>query len=163
MTGQKQTIVNNVQSISEELVELLDGMDYCLDWRPEESDWSTRQIIYHLLDTPNGGINRVISNILSGDLQEFEIWSNLDNITPERMAHDLQRIIEKISEFFRIMEGAIESAVDGDFENKSTLVHQRTRGTDDQRSVQELLDRAFDGHWRGHLTQIQELRNGLGM
>ena len=38
------------------LLRLLEGMDYCLDWKPDPAEWSARQVIYHLLDTPPGGL-----------------------------------------------------------------------------------------------------------
>ena len=163
MTSQKESNQNRVSGIRSELVDLLEGMDYCLDWKPEPSTWSTRQVIYHVLDTPTGGIHEVVLGMLSGEMAEFEIWADRDNITPERMGYDIEQIREDIDEFFNQLDQAIASAAEEDFDQKSALAHLRSRGVDEDRTVQELLDRAFEGHWRGHLTQISELRDSLGM
>lgn len=163
MTSQKEINQSMVTGIRSELLGLVEGLDYCLDWKPDPSDWSVRQVVYHILDTPAGGIHEVVWGILSGELTEFEIWADLDNITAERMAYDLDQIREDIDEFFHELDQAIESATEEDFDEKAALAHLRSRGLDEDRTVQELLDRAFEGHWRGHLTQISELKDALGM
>ena len=163
MTSRRETNQEKVSGIQSDLLALIDGMDYCMDWKPDASAWSVRQVLYHLLGTPAGGIHQVVRGILSGELTEFEILADLDNITNERMVFDIEQIRADIDQFFQELTQAIDSATEEDFDGKSALAHLRSRGADETRTVQELLDRAFEGHWRGHLTQISELRDALGM
>ena len=163
MINGKDAHLENVRRVQSEMLGLLSGMDYCLDWKPDPSAWSARQVVYHVLETPPGGIHQVLWGTISGDLDEFELWSNLDNITPDRSTYDLEQILEDVSEFFHGMEEALEAADEGDFEEKSILAHLRSRGVDETRTLQMLLERIFDGHWRQHLDQMRELRDGLGM
>ena len=163
MINRKDTHLGNVRSIQGELLGLLDGMDYCLDWKPDPSSWSPRQVVYHILDSPPGGIHQVVWGILSGDLDEFDLWADLDNMTPDRSAYDLDQIREDIVDFIQAMGEALEAADEEDFEEKSILAHLKSRGVDEQRTLQMILERIFDGHWRKHLAQIRELRDGLGM
>ena len=163
MINRKDAHLENVDSVQSELLRLLDGMDYCLDWKPDPSDWSARQVVYHILDTPRGGIHQVLWGTISGDLDDFELWADLDNMTPDRSTYDLEQIREDIIEFFQRMEEALEAADEEDFEKKSILAHLRSRGVDEVRTLQLLLDGIFDGHWKQHLEQIRELREGLGM
>ena len=72
----------NLAAIHQRLTGLLDGMDYCLDWKPDAAAWSVRELVYHLLDTPAGGWPTVIAGTLSGELSEYEIQSDLTNLTP---------------------------------------------------------------------------------
>ena len=162
LTAQRDAQLENVRLISDQLLGLLDGMDYCLDWKPEPDAWSARQVIYHLLDTPPGGIHLVVRGILSGDIEEFEIFADRDNMTPERMVYDMDQIGEDIRQFFSRMEEALALA-DDDSMGKSALAHLRSRGADEVRTVLQVLERPFDAHWREHLTQLQELRDALGM
>ena len=163
MTSQKDTHLENVQGIQSELLELLDGMDYCLDWKPEPSAWSARQVVYHLLDTPPRGFHEVLWGILSGDLAEFELWSDQDYVNPDRLGYDLEQLREDLDEFFQGMREALETATEEDFEERSVMVHQRNQGWDEVRTAQSLLEGLFARHWREHLTQIGELRDALGM
>ena len=163
MDSGKNQHLENVRGIQGELLELLDGMDYCLDWKPDPASWSARQVVYHLLDTPPGGFHQVLWGMLTRELDELELWSDLDNMTPERAGYDLEQVREDLRGFFEGMEEALESAVEEDFEQKSVLVHQRNRGWDEPRSAQNLLEGLFARHWREHLGQIRELRDSLGM
>lgn len=163
MTGRKDEHLENVRGIQGELLGLLEGMDYCLDWKPDSASWSARQVVYHLLDTPPGGFHQVLWGVLTGELDEFELWSDLDNITPERTGYDLDQILEDLRGFFERMEQALALAAEEDLEQKSVLVHQRNRGWDEPKSAQNLLEGLFARHWREHLAQVLELREGLGM
>ena len=51
VTG-KQAHIESVRNIQSELLAVLEGMDYCLDWKPDSEDWSARELVYHVLDTP---------------------------------------------------------------------------------------------------------------
>ena len=163
MTSRKDENQGKVSGIRSELLDLLNGMDYCLDWKPDPSAWSVRQVVYHILDTPAGGVHKVVWGMLSGELAEFDIRADLDNMTVDRMGYDLEQLREDIDEFFHELSEAIESATEEDFDEKSALAHLKSRGVDEDRTVQELLDRAFEVHWGGHLTQINDLRDSLGM
>ena len=163
MTTQLDAQLANLRDIGGQFLGLLDGMDYCLDWKPVPESWSARQVIYHLLDTPRGGIHAVLRGILSGDVKEFEIFADQDNITPERMIYDFDEVRGDIDRFFLQMEEVILAAGEEDFEGKSALAHLRSRGVDEERTVLRVLERPFNAHWREHLAQIQELRDALGM
>ncbi len=155
--------LENLRGTEVRLIQLLDGMDYCLDWKPDASAWSARQVVYHLLETPEGGLHQVLWGILSGELKDFEIWADLDNLTPERLAYDIEQLREDIGEFFRGMAESLETATDDDLDAKAALAHLRTRGRDDERTLRMLLDGLFAHHWGNHLEQIGELRKSLGM
>ena len=163
MASQKNVNMEKVQSVRDELIGLMDGMDYCLDWKSDPSAWSVRQVVYHLLDTPPGGMNQLLWGVLSGELREIDLWANRDNITPDRSSYDVEQISEDINDFFRDMDDALETASSDDLEEKSILIHFKSRDADEERTIQALLDGAFDRHWQEHLAQIRELRDALGV
>ncbi len=163
MTSRKDANLESVLGVRAELLALLDGMDYCLDWKADPSEWSARQVVYHILETPTGGIPKILAGMISGELEEFEIVADLDNMTPTRQGNDFEQVRQDISDYFQAMQEALETAAETDFDEKSALVHLRSRSAHEQRTAQELLDRAFNGHWSGHLAQIRELRDALGM
>jgi hypothetical protein len=163
VTSQKEAHLATISSIQVELLQLLDGMDYCLDWKPEANAWSAREAVYHLLDTPPGGVHRVLKGMFSGTLKEYDLWADRSNMTPERLAYDAERVREDIGQFFQGMEEAVGAAADEDFAGKSVLAHSKSRGRDEPRTAQMLLDGLFARHWREHLGQIRALREALGV
>ena len=89
MTRLRNHHLETARAIRAELSELLEGMDYCLDWKPEPTTWYVREVVYHVLNTPPGGIHSVAQSVLSGKLAEYELWANESRITPERQAKDM--------------------------------------------------------------------------
>ena len=162
MTSAKESLSELAQSVHTRLMELLDGMDYCLDWKDQEDSWSVRQVVYHLLGTPPGGLNGVLKGVLSGDLAEYDLWADLDNITPQRMEHDRGTIRQEVEQHFSELASALASATDQDLSEKTVVVHLKSRGEDVERTAEELLRRGLEGHWQGHLEQLGEVRESLG-
>ena len=151
----------NLDSLQSSLLELLDGMNYCLDWKPDDSAWSAREIVYHLLDTPPGGMAAIVKGIVSGEINEYEIWSDRTNVTEARSTLDMEEVEADISAFFAAFAGALQPAGDQDLQARRVLMHQRTREQDEERTLETALA-GFDRHWRAHLEQLGELREALG-
>ena len=156
-----QSQLENVDSLRAALLGLLDGMNYCLDWKPEESEWSAREIVYHLLDTPPGGTASLVQSIVRGEITEYEIWSDRTNVTETRATLDMAEIEEDIAAFFATFSDALAAASDADLQGRRVLMRQRTRGEDEERTLEMLLA-GWARHWRGHLAQLGELRAALG-
>ena len=163
MSTNNDTDLQTVRAIHAELLELLNGMDYCLDWKPDPDAWSVRDVVYHLLDTPPEGIHTVLQRVLANEISEFDLRSDLSNMTMDRLSYDMEQVVEDVNRLFRGMEAVLEAAGEGDLAGKSVMVHQRNRGWDEPRTLQELLDGLFARHWREHLAQVRELRESLGM
>ena len=151
----------NLASLRDLLAGLLEGMDYCLDWKPDGDSWSAREIVYHLLDTPPGGMASVLKGVVSGEITEYEIWSDRTNITEARTTLEMPEVEADIAAFFNSFEAALGAASENDLQDLRVTMHQRTRGQDEERTLETALQR-FDGHWRGHLEQLGELRAALG-
>ncbi len=152
---------DNLDSLRSSLLELLDGMNYCLDWKPSDSDWSAREIVYHIIDTPPGGTPSVVRGIVAGEVAEYEIWSDRTNVTEARSTLDMDEVVGDIETFFSDFEIALSSASDGNLQEIKVLMHQRTREEDVGRTLEAVLA-GFDRHWRGHLDQLGGLRAALG-
>ena len=150
-----------VDSLRISLLKLLDGMNYCLDWKPDESQWSAREIVYHLLDTPSGGTASLVESIVSGEIAEYEIWSDRTNVNETRATLDMEEVEADIRAFFAKFNEALQSADDADLQGRRVLMRQRTRGQDEERTLEALLE-GWSRHWQAHLEQLGELREALG-
>ncbi len=163
MTGQRSMCLEDIRSIKAELLQLLDGMDYCLDWKPDPDSWSAREVIYHLVDTPAGGLHCLIQGMLSGQKSDFDLMPDQNNITPDRLVQELRQVEKDVLEVLEGLESAISGASGAEWGEKTITAHLPVRGTSEQRTVQNLLQGLFARHWRSHLSQLQELRAALGM
>ena len=157
----RATNLATVRRIREELTGLLDGMDYCLDWKDGDG-WCAREVLYHLVDTPEGGIGSVIAGVLNGTLDEVTILPDANNMTPERMAADIDESLAGPLSILQTAEDAIASADDSDFEECTAMAHLPHRGIHEQRTAQSFID-GLERHWGEHLNQIRAIREALGM
>ena len=111
-----------VSRIRAELTALLDGMDYCLDWKDGDG-WCAREILYHLVDTPEGGVGSSIAGVLDGSRTEITILPDINNMNPERMAAEPAEALAGVLAILQTAEEAIAAAAADDFEQRTTLAH----------------------------------------
>ncbi len=163
MTTGKQAHQESARLVQRELMAALDGMDYCLDWKQDPAEWSARELVYHILDTPPGGVHALVKGILSGEIREYDLWSDLTNVTPERSGYDMAQVTTDIESLFQGLDDALAGSSDGDLETKTAVMHQKSRGVDEERSVDAILQRTLGGHMPDHLDQLRGLRDALGL
>ena len=163
MTTQRDAVLQEIQSIRSELGRLLEGMDYCLDWKPNDEEFSAREIVYHIVDTPSGGIHTAVQGVLSGSVQELPIASSLTNMTEERQENDLDKVREDLETVLAGLEKALASTTDAELDSKRVPLHSITRSMTTERSVEDLVSGIFVRHWREHLGQLAALQEALGL
>jgi len=159
----KQGHIEKVREIKNDLLAVLDGMDYCLDWKLNPTEWSARELIYHVVDTPPGGVNGLVKGILSGNITEYDLWSDLTNVTPERLTYDLPRIKADIEAFINDLLDILSCMSDTALEETTVMMHQKTRLIDEERSIDAILTRTLSGHIQEHLVQLRGLREALAI
>ncbi len=157
----RATNLATVRRVRAELTTLLAGMDYCLDWK-DGAGWCAREVLYHLVDTPEGGIGSVIAGVLDGSLAEVTILPDISNMTPERMAADIDEALAGPLSILQIAEDAIANAADGDFVERTAMAHLPHREIHEVRPAQSFID-GLERHWGEHLNQLREIREALGM
>ena len=150
-----------VRRIRDELTSLLEGMDYCLDWK-DGDNWCAREVLYHLVDTPEGGIGGVIAGVLDGTRDEVLILPDANNMTPERMAADIDEATAGPLAILQTAEAAIATASDADFVEKTAMAHLPHREIHEVRTAQAFID-GLERHWGEHLNQLRTIRETLGV
>ncbi len=163
MTQPKAQLLAQIPEIRAELMAILEGMDYCLDWRPDPESWSVREVISHLLNTPPGGVPAVFRGVMDGSVTEFDLWADQPYLTPQMQEWGLAELRAALESYFAELTAALESVTEESLSAATVMVHQRNRHWDEPRPAQWLPERLFAGHWREHLAQLRELRDTLGV
>ena len=96
-------------------------------------------------------------------MQEYEIWSDLTNMTSERSAHDIEQINCDVEAFFDSLNDSILNLSDEELEHKRAVMHQRTRAVSETRSLDTILERTLNGHIKDHLIQLRSIRETLAI
>ena len=163
MTSQKDAYLEAIDSYEKELERLLDGIDYCFDWRPEEGEWSAREVIYHMLHSPVGGVHSAVKGMLSGQPETVNLIADETHLTPERQERDLDGVRQDISELLSGLREAVTSASEEDLDNAEAPVYLSRTGATEPRTARTMVERIFVNHWKSHLEQIAALRESLGL
>ncbi|MDE2843723.1 MAG: hypothetical protein OXN21_10115 [Chloroflexota bacterium] len=158
MTSAKDQHLANVAEIQEEILEILEGMENVLDWRPDADTWSAREVITHMLFTPPGGVPQILKGIMDGEVVEYDLWADQKYMTSEAEAWTLDEVRGQFAGYFDALESGLAPLTDDVLEASTALVHQRNRHWDEPRTAQWLVERLFAGHWREHLVQLRELK-----
>ena len=163
MTQPKAQLLAQIPEIRAELMAILEGMDYCLDWRPDPESWSVREVISHLLNTPAGGVPAVFRGVMDGSVTEFDLWADQPYLTRQMQDWGIADLRAALESYFAELTAALGSVTEESLSAATVMVHQRNRHWDEPRPAQWLPERLFAGHWREHLAQLRELRDTLGV
>ena len=163
MTTQRDDLVREVGLIHEETLRLLEGMDYSLDWKAGDEEWSAREVVYHLVDTPEGGPQAALQAALNGTSAEVSISSGLTNLDDRRRQKDLGQVREDIDEVFVAVERLLGEATDAQLVESTVPLRSISRGTTEERRALDLVQGLFMRHWREHMGQFADLRDSLGL
>ena len=158
MTSARDQHLTNVREIHSELFEILEGMESCLDWRPDADTWSAREVITHMLYTPPGGVPVILRGLLLGEVQEYDLWADQKYMSDEAEGWSLEQVMNQFTGYFQSLEQQLTPLDDDTLAETTALVHQRNRHWDEPRPAQWLVERLFAGHWREHLVQLRELK-----
>ena len=161
--SERQNICFDIRRLKKDLADALDGMDNCLDWKNDSDNWSAREIIYHLVDTPPEGMDSLIRRILNKPKGEFELIPDLTNVTGERLLKDVKEVKGDVFKILDNLELLIKEASDVDLTGKTILVHLLARGVSADRTASNLLHGLFVRHWFEHVAQLYHIRVGLGL
>ena len=163
MTTLKESILQSAKEVQEELGTVLEGMDYCLDWKPNDDEWSAREVLWHILEDPEGGIPKAVQGIVQGSLPELTIIADETHLNAERQAMDLDQIRGALKEYFATLENVLGDATDAQLRDSTTSCWFPLRNHREDRSAQNLLEGLLLNHWRDHVGQLKDLRAELGM
>ena len=163
MTSQRDSFLQDTQSIRRELDRLLEGLESHLDSKPNDEEWSAREIIYHMVETPEEGIHIAVQRTLEGSIQVLPMIANLTNLTSERQSKALADIRMDVEAVLSGMEGALTSTTDAELEERKTVFHSILRDVKEDRSAHQLTAGYFVRHWRDHIGQLGTLREALGL
>ena len=162
MTGKELTHLENIRAIRNRMLNVLSGMDACIDETTQNESWSTREIIYHLSDTPSGGLGALFQGMISNSVLEFDLTPDLTNVTSDREKTTLEDGIADLTTILDQIESEVSEATLESLEETTVMCHHLSRESDEVRSLENLLRGLFARHWIAHLEQLELLKRELG-
>ena len=141
----------------------LQGMEPNLDKSDAAGEWTTRQVLCHLLGDPGETPVAVLKSFTVGSLPVIDIKPGHAPVTPERQKMTLAQLREALETQRRGLLSYLDSLENGDLGRKAKIpLFKQFMGTDEI-ALPVYVGAMFDYHWNDHAGQIAKIRKANGM
>ncbi len=148
---------------AENLWRQLQGMEPYLDRSDAPGEWTTRQVLCHLLDDPDWNPVATLKSFTTAKLPVIEINPGDAPVTPERQKMTLAELREALEAQRRDIFDYLESLGEADLGRKAKIpLFKQFMGTDEI-ALPMYVGAMFDYHWNDHAGQIAKIRKANGL
>jgi hypothetical protein len=148
---------------AENLWRQLQGMEPYLDRSDAPGEWTTRQVLCHLLEDPDWNPVATLKSFTTTKLPVIEINPGHAPVTPERQKMTLAQLREPLEAQRRDIFAYLESLGDADLARKARIpLFKQFMGTDEI-ALPVYVGAMFDYHWNDHAGQIAKIRKANGL
>jgi hypothetical protein len=160
-------VVNELRKKSDEaaanLARQLQDMDPHLDSSDVPGEWTTREVLCHLLEEPDWNPVSELKSFATSNLPLIEIEPGETNVTPERKKMTKAQLLEALEAQRREIFGYLDSLSDADLGRRAKIpLFKQFMGTDEI-TLPVYIGAMFDYHWNDHAGQIAKIRKANGM
>ncbi len=141
----------------------LQGMEPNLDKSDAAGEWTTREVLCHLLGDPEEKPVTVLQSFTVGSLPVIDIKPGHAPVTPERQKMTLAQLREALETKRRGLLSYLDSLENADLGRKAKIpLFKQFMGTDEI-ALPVYVGAMFDYHWNDHAGQIAKIRKANGM
>jgi hypothetical protein len=144
----------------------LQGMDSYLERSDRSGEWTTRQVLCHLLGAPGWRPVPVLSAFVKpgeGELPLIDVQPGQVQVTPERQMMRLQQFKLAIDRHRREVFEYLETLSDADLQRKARIpLFTQFLGTDEV-TIPVWVGANFVVHWTDHTAQLAKIRKAVGL
>jgi hypothetical protein len=142
----------------------LQGMEPYMERSDAPGEWTTRQVLSHLLFEPGWKAVQVLKKFSAKDLPLVEIIAGQSDVTPERQKMTPRQFLDALEaqrrEVFGYLGGLSEAELG---ERKARIpLFKQFMGTDEI-PLQMYVGALFDLHWNDHAGQLAKIRKAVGL
>jgi hypothetical protein len=146
-----------------ELTRQLHGMEPHMERSDAPGEWTTRQVLAHLLFEDGWKPAPVLSAFAKHDLPVIEIKPGLAEVTPERQKMTLGEFIDALDAQRHEVFGYLEGLSDADLQRKARIpLFKPFMGTDEI-TIPVYVGAMFAYHWSDHAGQFAKIRKAVGL
>jgi len=141
----------------------LQGMEPNLDKSDAPGEWTTRQVLCHLLGDQGEKPVAVLQSFTVGSLPVIDIKPGHAPVTPERQKMTLAQLREALETQRRGILSYLDSLENEDLGRKAKIpLFKQFMGTDEI-ALPVYVGAMFDYHWNDHAGQIAKIRKANGL
>ena len=142
----------------------LQGMEPHLE-RPEKpGEWTTRQVLAHLLFQPGMNMVDLLKTFTDRDYPTVNFQPGQVYMTPEREKMSLRQFTDALDTQRRDVFAYLDSMSDADVDRRKMRIppFKQFMGTDEI-SLAMFVGGMYDYHWNDHASQLAKIRKAAGL
>jgi hypothetical protein len=140
----------------------LQGMEPHMERSDAPGEWTTREVLSHLLEEPGFSHVDLLKKFADRDLPVIEIKSET-NMTPERKTMTLREFMDALDTQRRTVFAYLEGLDATALKRKARIpLFNQFMGTDEI-AITVFVGAMFDFHWNDHAGQLAKIRKTVGL
>ena len=142
----------------------LQGMEPHLDRADAPGQWTTREVLCHLLAQPGSQTADLLKTFKDRDYRVVDFKPGEVNMTPDRKTMSLKRLVDALDADRRGAYQYLDSLPEAELETRKLRIpiFKQFMGTEDV-SLAMFAGAMFDYHWNDHAGQIGKIRKSAGL
>jgi hypothetical protein len=142
----------------------LEGMEPHMERSDAPGEWTTRQVLSHLLFAPGWDPVALLKTFAARDLPVVDVEPGNPHLTDERKKMPLKQFVDALATQRRSVFGYLETLSDADLEQRKATIplFKRVMGTDEI-PMARYIGALFDHHWNDHAGQLAKIRKSAGL
>ena len=146
----------------ERLERQLAGMEARLERAHAPGQWTTRQVLCHLLFEPGFRPTGLLECFAAADPPLIEIIPGVATVTVERERMTLAELSAALDAQRRQVLSYLDTLGESDLDRKARIPLSRPLIGADEITLAIFVGAMFDRHWHGHADQLAQIRQAVG-
>ena len=141
----------------------LRGMEPHLDRSDAPGQWTTREVLSHLLFESGWKPVPLLKTFAHQNLPVIEINPGLVDVTGERKTMTLKQFADALDTQRRDVLNYLDGLSEADLGRKSRIpLFKEIKGTDEV-DIPTFVGALFEYHWMDHVSQLAKIRKAVGL
>jgi len=140
-----------------------EGLGPYLERSDAPGEWTTRQVLCHLLFEPGFKPSALLKTFAQRDLPLIDVKPGDTNVTPERQKMDIKELMDGLDAQRSDLYAYLDGLSDADLGRKARIpLFKQFMGTDEI-PIPMFVGAMFDYHWNDHAGQLAKIRKAVGL
>ena len=146
------------------LTRQLQGMESHLDRSDAPGQWTTREVLSHLLFQPGWDPTVTLKSFAPKTLPVIDIEPDKPYLNDERKRMSLKQLVDAIDEQRRQVFAVVAPLSDDELQTRKARIplFKQFMGTEEI-PLAQYVGALFDFHWNDHAGQIAKIRKAVGL
>jgi hypothetical protein len=142
----------------------LEGMEPYLDRSEAPGEWTTRQVICHLLGKPGADMVVLLKTFTGGAMPVVEIEPGQTYVDDARKRMSLRQLVDALDAQRRAVQGYVDGLSDAELQQRKARIplFKQFMGTDEI-PLARFVGAMFEFHWNDHAGQLGKIRKAVGL